>query len=69
MNYWKEHKTLRMALIAACFAVGMVLIVAGWRMTGTLGGLGLMLVGLVVLMAALWLYNKVFQDPKSAKKK
>ena len=39
------------------------------RMTGTLGGLGLMLVGLVVLMAALWLYNKVFQDPKSAKKK
>lgn len=30
-------------------------------MTGKLLGLGIMVMGVVCLLAALWLYNKVFQ--------
>lgn len=50
-----------MLLIALFFLCGMVLIVAGWKMTGQFLGLGIMLGGLVLLLAAMWLYNKVFQ--------
>ncbi|MBD5552669.1 MAG: hypothetical protein HDQ96_16130 [Lachnospiraceae bacterium] len=64
MNFWKEHGSLRMAIIAAFFVVGLVLIIVGWKMTGKLAGLGLMLVGLVLLLAALMIYNKPFEDPK-----
>ena len=64
MNFWKEHGSLRMAIIASFFVVGLVLIIVGWKMTGTLAGLGLMLVGLVLLLAALMIYNKPFEDPK-----
>lgn len=64
MNFWKEHVNLRMAFIAVFFVVGLILVVAGWKMTGKLAGLGIMLVGLVLLLAALLIYNKVFEDPK-----
>jgi len=40
MNFWKEHATLRGILIALFFVVGMVLTIAGWKMTGKLEGLG-----------------------------
>ena len=69
MKYWKEHAALRMALMAATFVLGMVLLVAGWKMTGQLAGLGLMLVGVALLLACLSLYNKPFEDPKPRKKK
>lgn len=46
------------------FAVGVVLTFAGWGMTGKMAGLGLMLLGIALLLAALYLYNKPFQDPK-----
>ena len=57
MNFWKEHTTLRGILILLFFVVGMVLTIAGWRMTGELAGLGLMLVGIVLLLTALFVYN------------
>ena len=60
-KFWKEHATLRVILIALFFLVGMGLIIAGWKMTGKLLGLGIMLVGVVFLLAAMWVYNKVFQ--------
>lgn len=60
MNYWKEHAGLRMTLIALFFIIGMVLVVVGWKMTGKMTGLVLMLVGLVLLLAALLIYNKGF---------
>ena len=53
---------LRITLIALCFVVGMALLVLGWKMTGQMKGLVLMLVGVAVLLASLWLYNRPFQD-------
>ena len=64
MNYWKEHNALRLALMVILFAAGVILTFAGWSMTGNLAGMGLMMLGLVLLLAALYLYNKPFQDPK-----
>ena len=46
------------------FVLGLFLLVYGWKQTGQLGGLGLMLVGVALLLAALALYNKPFEDPK-----
>ena len=50
-----------MILIALFFIVGLALVAAGWTMTGKLMGLGIMLVGLVLLLAALMIYNKRFE--------
>lgn len=69
MQFWKEHEKLRLALIAAFFLVGLALVIAGWKMTGSLAGLCVMLAGLALLLAALYLYNKTFTDPKPKKKK
>ena len=57
MNFWKNHLALRSVLIVLFFVIGMVLTIAGWRMTGKLEGLGLMLVGIVLLLTALFVYN------------
>ena len=57
MNFWKNHTTLRAVLIVLFFVIGMVLTIVGWKMTGKLAGLGLMLVGIVLLLTALFVYN------------
>ena len=57
MNFWKEHATLRGVLIALFFVLGMILTIVGWKMTGQLLGLGIMLVGIVLLLTALFVYN------------
>jgi len=62
MNFWKEHATLRGVLILLFFVVGMVLTIAGWKMTGKLEGLGLMLVGIVLLLTALFVYNAAYKN-------
>ena len=62
MNFWKEHTTLRGILILLFFVVGMVLTIAGWKMTGKLEGLGLMLVGIVFLLVALFVYNAMYKN-------
>ena len=62
MNFWKEHTTLRGLLIVLFFVIGMVLTVAGWKMTGKLEGLGLMLVGIVFLLVALFVYNAMYKN-------
>ena len=61
MNFWKNHATLRGILIALFFVVGMIVTFAGWKMTGKLEGLGLMLVGIVLLLTALFLYNAPYR--------
>ena len=63
MKFWKEHTTLRAALIALFFLGGLGLVIYGWTLTGKLSGLGIMLAGVVLLLAALFIYNKPFQDP------
>ena len=62
MKFWKEHMGLRLTLITAFFVVGLILVIAGWKMTGQMGGLGLMILGTVLLLAALLIYNKPFED-------
>ena len=47
------------------FVVGVILTFVGWGMTGKMAGLGLMLLGLALLLAALYLYNKPFQEPNA----
>ena len=62
MNFWKTHATLRGVLILLFFVLGMVLTVVGWKMTGKLEGLGLMLVGIVFLLVALFVYNAAYKN-------
>ena len=57
MNFWKNHTILRGVLIVIFFVLGMVLTISGWKMTGELLGLGIMLVGLICLLTALFVYN------------
>lgn len=61
MNFWKNHTSLRMVLILLFFAAGMVLTLVGWKMTGKLAGLGLMLVGIILLLTALLVYNAPYR--------
>lgn len=67
MEFWKEHMTLRAVLIAAFFVLGLALVIAGWKMTGQLTGLGIMIVGVIFLLTALFLYNKPYQTPRGKK--
>ena len=62
MKFWKEHMGLRLSLITAFFVVGLILVIVGWKMTGQLSGLGLMILGVVLLLAALMIYNEPFED-------
>ena len=64
MQFWKEHTALRMVLMLITFVLGMFLLVFGWKMTGQMKGLGLMLAGVVLVLITLALYNKPFEDPK-----
>ena len=62
MNFWKNHTALRFVLIALFFVAGLVLTVVGWKMTGQLKGLGIMLLGIVFLLTALFVYNAAYKN-------
>ena len=62
MNFWKNHTALRFVLIALFFVAGLALTLVGWSMTGKLAGLGLMLLGIVLLLTALFLYNAAYKN-------
>ena len=62
MNFWKDHTTLRAVLIALFFVIGMTLTIVGWKMTGKLLGLGIMLVGIIFLLVALCVYNAMYKN-------
>ena len=62
MNFWKNHTTLRGTLIVLFFVLGMILTIAGWKMTGKLEGLGLMLLGIIFLLTALFVYNAAYKN-------
>ena len=64
MRFWKEHVALRVSLILILTVVGLGMVIGGWKMTGQMTGLIIMLVGLVLLIAALAIYNKPFQDER-----
>ena len=64
MKFWKDHAGLRVLFIAGFFFLGLALVIGGWTMTGKLSGLGLMVLGVVLLLAALMVYNKPFEGDK-----
>ena len=63
MNFWKEHVVLRLVLIAAFFVGGLVLVIGGWKMTGEMAGLIRMVIGVLSLLVALYIYNKPYTTP------
>ena len=68
MAFWKEHPALRIVLIAVLFVLAITLVIVGWTMTGELAGLAVMILGVALLLAALAIYNKPFEDGKKPKK-
>ena len=66
-KYFKEHEAVRMILIAVLFLLSFALIIGGWKMTGQLAGLGIMVVGVFALVFALMVYKAPFTEPKKKK--
>ena len=60
--FWKNNPALRIVLMIVLFVLSIALVVAGWKMTGQLTGLGIMLVGVALLLAVLAIYNATYQD-------
>ena len=60
--FWKNNPALRIVLMIVLFVLSIALVVAGWKMTGQLAGLGIMLVGVALLLAVLDIYNATYQD-------
>ena len=58
---WKKLATLRVILISLFFVAGIVLTIVGWKMTGKLEGLGIMCVGIIFLLTALFVYNAPYR--------
>jgi hypothetical protein len=61
-TFWKTHPALRIVLMVVLFVLSIALVVAGWKMTGQLAGLGIMLVGVALLLVVLAIYNATYQD-------
>ena len=62
MNFWKNHEKLRAVLVALFFIAGIVLTIVGWKMTGKMAGLGIMRVGMICLLTALFVYNASYKN-------
>lgn len=61
MKFLKEHNWIRTALVAVFFVIGMVLTIFGWKMTGELLGLGIMIVGIILMLTGLFVYNSQYK--------
>lgn len=62
MKHNESNSMVRVILMLVLFVLALVLVVAGWKMTGQLAGLGIMLVGVALLLAVLYIYNNKYQD-------
>ncbi len=62
MKFWKNHVRLRTVLIALFFLLGVVLTIVGWKMTKQLSGLIIMIVGIICLLTALFVYNASYKE-------
>ena len=58
MRFGRKHKLLRNILMLLFFIGGLLLVIFGWKMTGQLQGLGLMILGIIFLLTTLFLYNE-----------
>lgn len=61
---WKKQENLRVILMALFFIAGLVLTFVGWKMTGKLIGLGLMILGIIFLLTTLFLYNAPYNSKR-----
>ena len=57
----KMHPILRIVLMSLFSMLGLAMVLAGWCLTGQLNGLFMMLVGIVLMLTALFLYNQAYQ--------
>lgn len=62
MKHNESNPMVRVILMLVLFVLALVLVVAGWKMTGQPAGLGLMIVGVALLLAVLYIYNNKYQD-------
>ena len=62
MKHNESNPMVRMILMLVLFVLALALVVAGWKMTGQLAGLGIMIVGVALLLAVLYIYNSKYQD-------
>ena len=67
MEFFKENPGIRILVIVISFVIALFLIFTGWKMTGEMGGLIKMIVGVGFLLVALKAYNITFEDPKKKK--
>lgn len=56
-----KESRLRALIIAALFVIGVTLVYFGWTMTGQMTGLIIMLIGVILLLAAIFVYNKPYK--------
>lgn len=62
MKHNESNPMVRVILMLVLFVLALVLVVAGWKMTGQLAGLGIMIVGVALLLSVLYIYNNKYQD-------
>lgn len=62
MKFWKNHAALRIFVIALLAILGVALTIIGWKMTGQLAGLGIMIVGMILLLTAIFVYNAAYKN-------
>lgn len=62
MKHNESNPMVRVILMLVLFVLALALVLAGWKMTGQLAGLGLMIVGVALLLAVLYIYNNKYQD-------
>ncbi len=65
MKFLKEHNWFRTMLVIIFFVIGMALTIFGWTLTGELLGLGIMILGIILLLTALFVYNSQYKSRKS----
>lgn len=62
MKHNESNPMVRVILMLVLFVLALVLVVVSWKMTGQLAGLGIMIVGVALLLAVLYIYNNKYQD-------
>jgi len=67
MEFFKENPGIRVLLILISVIIALFLVFTGWQMTGEMGGLIKMVIGVGFLLVALKIYNITFEDPKKKK--
>lgn len=60
MKFWKDHAALRIVLMILFFVAGLALVLYGWSLIGKMTGLILMLVGVILMLTTLLIYNQRF---------